>query len=97
MGKHFDFEITQLLEGGTPFFQHIENASLCFIQLNPFFEKTEKSCNFQSCIKYQGLLNLQSLAEIKFQYNRVWCILQRFCTSLADFYNYHLKIDPEKT
>ncbi|RMZ99395.1 hypothetical protein BpHYR1_019321 [Brachionus plicatilis] len=38
--------------------------------------------NIQSCIKYQGLLNLQSLAEIKFQYNRAWCILQRFFTSL---------------
>ena len=24
--------------------------------------------NIQSCIKYQNLLNLQSLAEIKFQY-----------------------------
>ncbi|RNA25019.1 hypothetical protein BpHYR1_028992 [Brachionus plicatilis] len=24
-------------------------------------------CNIQSCIKYQGLLNLQSSAEIKFK------------------------------
>ncbi|RNA12400.1 hypothetical protein BpHYR1_045562 [Brachionus plicatilis] len=44
------------------------------------------SCNIQSCIKYQGLLNLQSLAQIKVQCNRALGILQRFCTSLADFY-----------
>ncbi|RNA13348.1 hypothetical protein BpHYR1_046501 [Brachionus plicatilis] len=31
------------------------------------------------------MLNLQSSSEIKFQYNRAWCILQKFCTSLADF------------
>ncbi|RNA00274.1 hypothetical protein BpHYR1_047735 [Brachionus plicatilis] len=36
------------------------------------------TCDFcttliQSCIKYQGLLNLQSLAEIKFHYNRALC------------------------
>ncbi|RNA37857.1 hypothetical protein BpHYR1_037417 [Brachionus plicatilis] len=32
-------------------------------------KRTEKNCNIQSCTKYQGLQNLQSLAEIKFKYN----------------------------
>ncbi|RNA35730.1 hypothetical protein BpHYR1_031131 [Brachionus plicatilis] len=43
-------------------------------------------CNIQICIKYQGLLNLQSLAEIKYQYNRANSIFLHFvlffCTKL---------------
>ncbi|RNA08473.1 hypothetical protein BpHYR1_002901 [Brachionus plicatilis] len=44
-------------------------------------------CNFRSCISYQGLLNSANLAEIRFEFVQALCILQRFCTSLADFDN----------
>ncbi|RNA45039.1 hypothetical protein BpHYR1_024139 [Brachionus plicatilis] len=44
-------------------------------------------CNFQSCISYQGLENSANFAEIRFQCVQAQCILQRFCTSLADFGN----------
>ncbi|RMZ96246.1 hypothetical protein BpHYR1_025490 [Brachionus plicatilis] len=57
----------------------------CYVAMFKLNSINATKCNIQSCIKYQGLLNLQSLAEIKFHYNRAKCILQRFCTSLADF------------
>ncbi|RNA13591.1 hypothetical protein BpHYR1_015432 [Brachionus plicatilis] len=44
-------------------------------RLNLFFPFLLIWCNIQSCIKYQGLLNLQSLADIEFQYNRASVLL----------------------